>query len=301
LQNFYLPLVLEIVLFFGIILFACYLFKANKNRFKIFLFFSMWLFLGLFLHSQTFPLDWTVADRWFYFSIVGMLGMIGVLAQTMRHAKKLSKLFYYSIAVIILFSLSVRTVVRNTNWLNAITLYTHDTKIVDSWDIENNLGFEYKYLDNQPEALKHYLRSVELFPFESNHLNVGIVYGNMGNQKKAIEYYYKALASKHYPTSSHKHNTNIYISLINALLIADRVHEAKKVTMEALRDYPNAPELWGELAIIQQWMHEDDNALDSARKAKGFESTQLTNYIYEKIINKQKINIYPGKNEVKIL
>ena len=123
----------------------------------------------------------------------------------------------------------------------------------------------------------------------------------MGNKEKAIEYYYKALASKHYPTSSHKHNLNTYLSLINALLITNKPGEAKKIALEALQDYPEASDLWAVLAIIQQWSNNDRNALASATKARELKTTQFTNFIYSKIVNKQKVKIYPGKNEVRYL
>jgi len=55
------------------------------------------------------------------------------------------------------------------------------------------------------------------------------------------------------------------------------------------------------LAIIQQWMGEDANALNSATKANSLKSTQFTNYIYNKIINNQKIKIYPDKNVTRYL
>lgn len=300
-QNFYYPLILELIVLTASLVFATYLVKRNAERFKIFLFFSLWLFLGFFLHSQIFPLDWTVADRWFYFPIVGLLGMIGVVLQSINVTKKTTFTICYSIAVLLLVLLSLRTMVRNTNWHDAITLYSHDTKIVDSWDIETNLGYEYKIIDNQPEALKHYLRAIKLFPFESTYLNAGIVYDNMGNHEKAIEYYYKALASKRYPTSDHKHGINTYTNTINSLLVANRTTEAKKIAMDALQDYPDAPELWAELAITQQWLRENDEALNSAEKAVRLESTQFTRYVYDKIRNKQKIKVLPGKNEVKIL
>lgn len=300
-SNFYFPLLLEITFFLATLLYISYLFKTSKERGKVLFYYCLWFFIGLFFHSQIFPLDWTVADRWFYFPSVGLIGMLGIVLQGIKINTKTSAYIVYGFMAIIIIALSIRTIVRNSNWADAITLYSHDTKITPSWDLENNLGYEYKYIDNQPEALKHYLKAIELFPFESTYLNAGIVFGNMGNHKKAIEYYFKALNANHYPSSSHKHNINTYTSLINALLISNQTILAKKVTLDALKDYPNAPELWGLLAIIQQWMGEDANALNSATKANSLKSTQFTNYIYNKIINNQKIKIYPDKNVIRYL
>jgi hypothetical protein len=302
LQNVYLPLCIEILFLLFTVFYGIYLFKTKKNGAKMFLFFSLWLFSGVALHSQIFPLDWTVADRWFYFSLIGVLGIAGVLLQTsFKLTKKTGLLVTYGAAFVILLLLSTRTIVRNTNWHDAITLYTHDTKIANSWDIENNLGFEYSAADNLPEALKHFLKSVALFPFESSFLNVGVAYGNMGNYDKAVEYYYKALSAPHLPSDSHKHTLNAYTNTINGLLIIHNYRAAKKIATESVKDYPTSGKLWGQLAVAQYLADDYENAVESATNAKDLESIYFTQYIYSKIVNKQQIKVIPLKNAVTYL
>jgi tetratricopeptide (TPR) repeat protein len=300
LRSFFLPLLIDIIFFAGVMLLGVRLYLTQKKSYKVFIFFLFSFVVGLLMHSQIFPLDLTVADRWFYFPIFGLLGIIGVFLKNLKPTKRIFYgLGYGAVALLILF-LSIRTIVRNTNWSDAITLYTHDVRIEDNWDIENNLGFEYKNIGNQSEALAHYLKSIELFPFESNILNAGIVYANMGNLIKAKEYYYKAISAKHFSLTSHKHSLNSYQNLGQLLLLTDKPKVAYQFLLEALKDYPDSWQLWDNLAISQYWMKDESNALISATRAKSIQSNELTNYIYEKISNKLPIKMYRIKNGIQI-
>src|SRR5260370_40719782 len=136
------------------------------------------------MYMQIILLDATVADRWFYFPIVGLLGIVGVGIQTTKLSSKNVKMLSWILGIILLSLLSIRTIVRNTNWSDAITLYEHDSNISDNYEIENNLGSEYADIHKYDEALTHYKKSEALFPFETNTYNIGFVYEEMGNLVK---------------------------------------------------------------------------------------------------------------------
>ena len=255
----------------------------------------MWFIVGLGFHAQIFPLDWTVADRWFYFPMVGLLGMIGAVIQIIRFSDKRIKDVAYIIAVIIIMLLSLRTMVRNANWSDARTLYSHDIKVSDNFDIENNLGGEYGFFDkNYDEGLKHFKKSVEFFSYEDNIYNVGYMYEMKGEMQNAKEYYSKALKAKNYSAKMHKHNLNTYERLGQLLVVTEKPEVARDFAKEGLNDYPDSGSLWLVLAVSEYYLHNQEKALDAASKGKLFFPGPQSDYVFIQITNKQPIKILTG-------
>ncbi len=79
-----LAFTLETIVFICILVFCgMWVKKTNKKQLSYFIFFSIWLILGILFHSQLFfSLDVFIALRWLYFPLVGMLGILGVLFTT---------------------------------------------------------------------------------------------------------------------------------------------------------------------------------------------------------------------------
>src|SRR5258708_37949937 len=84
-SQFYVPLLLDSVFFLGIVLLGIWIYRRRNSLFLPYLFFALWFSIGVGMHMQFIPLDMTVSDTWFYFPMVGMLGMIGVALETVRH------------------------------------------------------------------------------------------------------------------------------------------------------------------------------------------------------------------------
>jgi len=109
----------------------------------------------VFLFSA-FPLDMTVADRWFYFPIIGLLGLIGIFSNRLTH-KKIIKNIIISLISVYIVLIATKTIIRNTDWFNEYTLYTHDLKIESqSFDLENQLGIVYSKQGKPEEAKLHF-------------------------------------------------------------------------------------------------------------------------------------------------
>src|SRR5258706_1032548 len=78
-----LAFALESLIFICILVFCAIWVKKSTKEFRIFIFFSIWLFIGIIFHSQLFfSLDVFIALRWLYFPLVGMLGILGTLFVT---------------------------------------------------------------------------------------------------------------------------------------------------------------------------------------------------------------------------
>ena len=79
-NEFYGPLLI-VIAFFSLAIFLLINFFRKKQTqfFKMALFFLISFCLGIGLHLHFIPLDMTVADRWFYFPMTSLLGLLGVI------------------------------------------------------------------------------------------------------------------------------------------------------------------------------------------------------------------------------
>lgn len=160
------------VLLFGILSYIGYIFfkKRNKNKeykqyFQTYLFFFIWFIITMGPLLQIIPLDMTVADRWFYFPIVGLLGMIGTIIRVWLPSYKLYKKQYLLVAIVILSLLSIRTFTRTFNYKSELILYKHDLQTNHSnYMLLNNYGEDLIHSGKEDEGCKFIQGSVELIP-----------------------------------------------------------------------------------------------------------------------------------------
>ncbi len=238
--NFYLPLLIILVLFFAFIVLAV------KYR-KIYCFFFVWFIIGLILHLQILPLDATVADRWFYFPIVGLLGMLGIIFQTTITKKIKLNLILVTFTIVLLIALSTRTFIRTFNWRDSLTLYMHDLKTQqNNFFLQNSIGAELIILGKYEEAKPYVEASVKAFPYFGNVNNMAAIYLAEGNIDKTREYLQKALTLGD--------NYLVYQNYSNFLLIYDTPQNAKKFTEEALIRYPQNPKLRQNLTKAEEML-----------------------------------------------
>jgi protein O-mannosyl-transferase len=292
LAQFYFPLIVDLLFIVSIIGLGFYIYQSNKRYLAPFLFFFFWFLIGIGLYLQIFPLDMTVADRWFYFPIVGLLGIMGSVISLFRAPKRTLRnihLLTVNLFIWIILFLSIRTIVRNFDWANDLTLYTHDVKYEDNFAIENGLANAYASLGNSSEALKHAKKSDKEFPFEDNLFNTGLIYEYSGNFAKAKEYYYKAYNSKILITQ--KQDLTVYVRLIYVLLITHEVQKAKSLIKFGLADYPNASQLWEQKAIADYISRNQNEALVDIDKAIMLSPSRALESLKLQIQNKQQIDL----------
>ncbi len=190
--NFFLPLILEILLFLVAVIF----FLKKKN--KIFILFLLWFLVGLTAHLQIIPLNMTVAERWLYFPMIGLLGMIGSIIKISNIKYQISKILF-SFAIIIIFVLSVRSFVRTLDWRNGLSLYSRDIRKDSSFDLQNNMGVELFRIGRYEEAKKYFEISTNLAPYWwVNWNNLGASFEREKNYKKAADYYQKSINNGQY-------------------------------------------------------------------------------------------------------
>lgn len=266
-SSFYLPLIIVILFFSLLFALGYYLYKTNKRILTVYIFFFLWFSSGLALHLQIFPLDMTVADRWFYFPMVGLIGMVAIGIQSLRFSNKL-KVIGLVIVITMLLVFSTRTIIRNMDWHTPIKLYSHDIKYNPNADLETNLAFEYGLLGNYSESLKHALSAVELSQSEMAYYNAGHAYEKLGNIQKAKEYYYNALTTNHYVPQKNKRVLNVYAKVIVMEILTDNFVDAKKLIKSSMQEYPDSVQLWLLLAICEYKLQNQDEAVLAAKNAE---------------------------------
>lgn len=198
--DFYLPVIIDSIFFLLVIISVVVIFKKNKELFKTVLFFLAWFLVGLGLHLQIIPLDQTVADRWFYFPIVGALGIIGVWAKYIKSDRKLGLVTIIVLIIVTIFS--ARVVVRNTNWKDRTTLFFHDIKYnQDSYQLVGGIASVYASQGKIKEAQEYYIRSTSLFPGMDTFSSLGAFYLLHDNFEGARDAFEKGLSydSKNVP------------------------------------------------------------------------------------------------------
>ncbi len=279
-NDFYLPLLFDLLFFLFFIGIAVYLYsyKENKEVFTKYLFFFLWFCAGMLFHMQLIPLDMTVADRWFYFPIVGLLGMIGAISILLK--KPIYKKYKIPILLLVTFIiclLSIRTILRNFEWRDGLTLYSHDITISkDSARLQNNLGNELVKNGQIDAALPHFQQAVELDPkLWVAWDNIGIIYEKKGQIQKAKKYYQLAMKENFIPA---------YENMARVILQNDNSPmPAKTFCLQSIKKYPLDATLWLTLSLSDNQLGNHKNALSEAEHAYSLIPDEKTLYVIQSI------------------
>jgi len=187
-SDFYLPLFLDIFFLLLVVVFGILIYKKRRKKLNIYLFFVVWFLLGIGLVLQIFPLDATFSDRWFYFPIVGLLGIFGMFFQSLPIKKEQLKYFVFGLTFICINILSIRTMVRNTNYVDQMTLFSHDAAVAkNGFDLENQLGAMYYQANNITESRKHFQKAVAEMPCLNSTSNLELVDQQIGDLQAVVK------------------------------------------------------------------------------------------------------------------
>jgi len=288
-DHFWMPFFLDLIFFMTIIATAWFIYKrASRRYFTFFIFFCIWLLLGLLLHLQITPLDKTVAEQWFYFPIVGMLGMIGVVLESLSISFR--NKWVIAITCMILILLSLRTFVRSFDWRNELSIATHDITVSkDAYDLESELSYSYFQQGNLNQALMHAKKSVELYPAITNYDNLGSIYGYLGKYKEAVNAYRKSLLYGSY-----------YLTYENLALLASSYGDKKKnivfIKNVALKQYPYDAKIWLYLAGLEYHTGDKKGALFAVQQAYQYGPSAQVVAVYRAIVTNQPLSTRIIKN-----
>lgn len=268
----YLPIIL--------IIFLALLYVGYSVKSKLYFFFLLWIFCSFFLLLNIFPLDFTLGERWLYGPLIGIIGLLSVIISriTFRKPLLITSLVLY---ILIIGLFGIRTIVRNIDWHDNTTLFTHDIQINStSFEIQGDMGT----LENNPaKAKKYYEKAIQLNPsWYAIYANLGGIYEQEKNYAKAKSFYTTAIQKE-----------NDYQAYENFATLEYKMQNlpvALSITKTGLSYYPNNPTLNLIAALSYYKLKDTSSALLYAQKAYNIDPTDQMFSALQNIINKQSID-----------
>jgi len=264
LYTFYIPLGIVIILMIFVIL---------NIKSKAIVFFLIWLGLGIALHLQIIPLEMTVADRWWYFPIIGCLGLAGSV---------LPKRIVLAMAVIIPI-LAIRTWIRTGDFKDAMTLYKHDAEITESYLLEQAYGYELMQKNELNEAKIHLDKSIKLFENTTNTNSLGVVYFRQKDIDGAIGWFEKSIHLGD--------NFQAYNNLARLLMAHKSPNEAVVIITSGTEKFPQSDNFWFLLALAEYKRGNEGEALAAAQKAVAISPSGQNVYVLRELQGGREIKI----------
>lgn len=242
-SSFWLPTIVLLTLTVIAVLVGLQLHRQQNKWSAWWWFWFLWWVLGLGLHLQLFPLDMTVAERWFYFPQVGLLGMLLTLVWLFKtklesKVKNISKIIT-GIWLIVFVLLSLRSIRRNYTWKDSLTLYQHDSQYNNqAFDLSNNYGVALYREGKLNQAKQQFEKSTQIAPYWwTNWNNLGAIYEQEGDLEQATRYYQKSVENGDYYLA--------YLNLAQILIKRESYQQAQDfLTKQALPRYRQNPQLW---------------------------------------------------------
>ena len=283
LPYFFIPLIFDFVFFALIAAAGFFIYRKAEENIKKYFFFLIWFLLGFGILFQIVPLDMTVADRWMYFPLVGLLGILGLFAQTFSNKFKLHENKVFLIFILMAVFFSVFTLVRNSQWNNSITLFSNDIKINNNFDVENQLGAELAIQGRYKEALPILLDSHKKNLEDSNIFDIAGCYKQLGNIKLAEKYYEEIIINKDNIKIRPVVKQNTYNEMAKLLILHEDPEVNAVFLKRAVKEYTANSTFWAFYAITEYNLGNKPEALAFAKNAYGLNPNNSTNQLLQNI------------------
>lgn len=182
------------------------------------------------------PLDGTVSDRWFYYTIIGFTAIPFLIA----HYLSVSRKALVIASLVIISFLSIRSYNRSLDWQNALTLYSHDLNIdPNSAYLNNNYALELLNTKQYKAAIPYFEKTIRLSPENSDAWYSGWL--NTGASYLFLEDYQNA--EKNIRIAMQSGSLKSYKAYLMLLDNQGRRDEFINILNAALLRYPNDPPL----------------------------------------------------------
>jgi len=282
-DHFFVPLLVDLVAI-ATIVFAGYLVHRRKDDkvFSAFLFFAVWATLGLTLHLQVFPLDFTASETWFYFPMIGILGMACLLLESLMIKVTVHQLVFVSIALLVIATFAIRSTVRAADWSSLDVLAASDIAASkDDYNAylnkANSLILQGKFNEAEPDVLQ----SIKLHPSYTNYYDYGLILAHRGDYEGTIAALRNGLKYGDYNL--------IYQVMTELTLVSGTAESDKQLLLEVQQKYPTDSKIWLYSAIFYDLHNDNTSAQLAITKAAQYGS--IPQSIYGFIMNNQPYTV----------
>lgn len=279
--HFLIPLFIDVTVIVLIIYIGQKIRKiASRKMYKTYLYFAIWSAIGLVLTTQIVPLDMTVSETWFSFSMVGVLGMIGVVLSVFR--PRIKPVWMLIIAVIVVGSLGLRTAVRGLDWRSPYTLALKDLTVSkEDYNTYESIATELINQNNYSEAKLYVDKSIKIYPTYINYYSLGLILTYEKDYSRAMNAYEVGLTLGN--------DISINQNLAALTLVTGDPQANKQLMLRALQTFPHDSNIWMYLAILDERNNDNTSAKVAIANAQAY--GQVPGYIYDSIINNQPFTI----------
>ncbi|HVA96844.1 MAG TPA: hypothetical protein VND99_04265 [Candidatus Acidoferrales bacterium] len=293
--NFLVPFFICLLLGAGVLIVLFKMKKQHSAYYTAFVFFFVWYLINLLPILQIIPLEMTVADRWFYVPLIGVLGMLGVLAVTVKINKR-----YLSIgAIIIIIVLSLRTFVRTFDWHDDVMINMHDlADQKDNYIIMDDLAMALFREGDTTDALRYDKQSIALSPQIVTIGHLANIYYAQKQFGPATNEYQKAITLIG-PDETEQYAGDLqqyYINLAAIQLRTGHPHAAVTILADqALKKLPTSHTLSILLAYAYYKANDHQKAIDAAAQAYRIYPDQQYAIFYSRLQQNLPVNINLGQ------
>jgi hypothetical protein len=277
--------VIGLFIFFGFRIYH----KAQKATYYTYLFFALWCSFGMVMLLQIIPLDMTVSETWFYFPMVGLLGMIGTIFKTFP--KHIRAEWILVAAIIFSGCLGLRTAIRGLDWRSPYSLTEKDVIASgDDYRAYSILAIDLTNQNNFAAAKVYAERSVSIYPTFSNYANLGVVLTHLGD--------YSAAASAYHNGLKYGQSSLIYDNLGELTLLYGGYQANLNYLVNTLHLFPRDSPLWMYIAILQDKNNNNEAAQIDIENALRYGNVPQA--LYDNIINNVPFTITLAGKDISI-
>ncbi len=167
----------------------------KRKKYPIFLFSILWISISFIPTSGIIPINGVFYEHFLYYPSIGffLLFSYGTFL-FLQKANQFLKNIVFLLLVLGLIFLSIRTVLRNTEWHNAIVFYEQTLHHAQSSRIYNHLAMAYAEKGDNKKAIATYKKAIALEDVHpETRYNLGNAYLEEQDLKNAEKEYKEAL------------------------------------------------------------------------------------------------------------
>jgi tetratricopeptide (TPR) repeat protein len=218
--------------------------------------------IGIIQISLTTP--YMMADRYHYLPSIGIGIMLawGIpdLLKKWKHRQEI----LFTLSMLIILCLSIKTWTQVGYWQNTITLYDHCLKVTNNnWLIYYSRGVAHNGLGNYNQAIEDYSRAIAISPGTAEgYYNRGIAYKNLGNYKQAIEDYGRAIEINPRLAMANYNRSIVYYGLGNYKQAIEDLNRTIEINPRFAEAYNNRGNAYNGLGNHKQAIEDLNRAIE---------------------------------------